>query len=184
VKRNSDSERIPRRAAWVEMDDSPFAATPDDRLPEKLLWHHQISMNGRVQFELNVARKVHPAFRQIRSLNTEFRGTTLVEPANPDGDVQIEAGRRSVARIHEPSSEQRSNTEREPYVTPNVGAELSQKAHPRGAQNQPNCGESFRFFGFLGCINDRLIFRRQDANLFHNVWVLWAVQFRSAKVHP
>src|ERR1700733_12270610 len=86
------------------MSDSPIATPPDDRLSENLLWHHQISPNGGVQFELNLAGKVHAAFGQVGRFNGVFPGTTFVKPANSDGDVEIKAKRRSAVRIHGPSA--------------------------------------------------------------------------------
>jgi len=78
VKRNSAPQPAPRRFAWIEISDSPIATPPDDRLSENLLWHHQISPNGGVQFELNLAGKVHAAFGQVGRFNGIFPGTTFV----------------------------------------------------------------------------------------------------------
>ena len=51
-------------------------------------------------------------------------------------------------------------------------------------RSEPNRWESFRFFALLGRINVRMILPRQSVNLFHNLLVLRAIQFRSAKFHP
>jgi hypothetical protein len=60
----------------------------------------------------------------------------------------------------------------------------SPEAHPEEAQNKSNRDESFRFSGRLGRLNERPILSRQRTNLFHNVWVLVAVQSRSARLRP